>query len=283
MRCAVAGEMANMLDDCVRPNALRGDFFQSFPQPGRFSAAGLQLGQTGFGVQGHRGNWLVYFMHQTGGHFAQGVEAGGMSQQRLLPLGVGDHSLLLQRPAHPLRHKLDQLAIHRSEWGRARFGRAEVQRSINLPAHPHRRAEIGFQPEFAIAGMSAPLVGGSLLKTQRRLSAQGIATVGVAQRKSIALSDFAIGGQSLHNLITLALHLRQDADAQAESLAAHRQHGLNLLVGVAARNGDGGVQGAHGADAVNQRRLLFGQLLMALLYLLLGGDAGAGQFALFVR
>lgn len=45
LRFALAGEMADLLDDGVGPGALRGDFFQRFPQFGRIDRAVAQAGR----------------------------------------------------------------------------------------------------------------------------------------------------------------------------------------------------------------------------------------------
>jgi len=51
LRFALAGEMADLLDDGVGPHALRGDFLQSLAHLFRLGLAGVQPGETGFGVK----------------------------------------------------------------------------------------------------------------------------------------------------------------------------------------------------------------------------------------
>ena len=277
LRFALAGEVADVLDDGLSPGALGGDLFQGFPQVGRFDRRLPDPGQRHLAVQRDGGDRLVDFVGQSGRHFAQGIETGGVRQQRLLALRGRGHLFLFQSPPHPLRHELDQFPVHGGERRGTGLGIGKIQRSVATAADPHRNAQIRLQPEPAITGVLAARAGRGALEGQRLLGAQGLAAIGIAQGETVARRQIAVGGHRLHDLVALALNVGQDADGQSEVLATHRQHGLNLLAGMAARCGNDLVQLPHRLDAAPQRRLLFGQASMAFLGLFFGLGERLGQ------
>jgi hypothetical protein len=177
--------MADLLDD-GGSGCFARRFFPGFPQFGRVDRAVAQAGQAGLGIQGNGGDRLVDFVRQPGGHFAQGVEARGVGQQGLLPLGGRRHALLFEGAAHPLGHELDQLAVHGGERRRPGPEAGEVERAVDVAADPDRYAQIGFQLEFQVAGMLAPVAGRGVFEAQRFLGAQGVAAVGVVESEDIS-------------------------------------------------------------------------------------------------
>lgn len=172
-----------------------------------------------------------------------------MGQEGLLPLGGRRHPLLFEGAAHPAGHELDQLAVHGGERRRPGPEAGEVERAVDVLADPDRCAQIGFQLEFQVAGMPAPVAGRGVFEAQRFLGAQGIAAVGVVESEDISWADFAAGRDGLDDFVAIGFDMRQDTDRQPEALAAHRQHGLDLVDGVAAWGGNDLVQLAHGLHA----------------------------------
>jgi len=155
------------------------------------------------------------------------------------------HQLAFQHTAHPTGQKMHEFAVAFVELAQVRLRRTEVDGAVALPIHHNQRADIAFQAERMIAGMSSISRMRHVRDGDDVVGGHGQRTIGRAQVEGLTVVQLHLGrrGVVLHR-VALAFDMADDANRQPQIAPPKGQSFGQLLTAIDLRQSGDVVQRA---------------------------------------